>query len=181
MPSRSRSEYRALKRRARKLMSLGSSVREAAEELGVAPSTIRRWRKRARGARPRPARAPRRRGSASTMLRAEASDVYRVLLDAAKGGDMRAVGLVLKLLANSIPEETDDGDNNRACDELERGLQSLPAAIASEIVGLLAKAHPGAAGKAGGGDEAASGPGGRCGLLPWEAADPASDEGPDPV
>jgi hypothetical protein len=74
------------------------------------------------------------------MLRREAPAVARMLLDQAKGGDVRAAGLVMKLLGTSLNSEaSEDGESGATSSELERELDSLPPSVAYEIVGLLAQ------------------------------------------
>ena len=132
----------ARKQRARELTAEGKTA-AAARETGLRVDSVRRLRapKKSKKARARTAPRKPKRATVLEMLRAEAPDVYRVLLDAAKQGDIRAATLVVKLLGNSLAEGTDDGDTNAAYDELERGLRSLPSDIASEVAGLLAEAH----------------------------------------
>jgi len=144
-----KAEMEARKQRALELMAKGKTNAQVAAEAGVHVSTVRRLREGSQTRKPRrrPAQAaPKakvapKRPTVLEMLRAEAPDVYRVLLDAAKQGDIRAATLVVKLLGNSLAEGTDDGNADTAYDELERGLQSLPSDIASEVAGLLAAAH----------------------------------------
>jgi hypothetical protein len=112
------------------------------------------------------------------MLQAESAGVARAILDLAKGGDVRAAALVVKLLGNTLTsaEERDDGDSDAALSDLERELTSLPPEIASEIVGLLAEAESEAASR-GGSRVAAAGRGERRRMrLPWQAEDHPSDE-----
>ena len=194
MTADSKVELEARKQRAAELIAKGKSSPQIAAEVGLHVNTVRRLRERLTGRKRRGARsaAPKtkaaaKRPSALEMLRGEAPDVYRVLLDAAKGGDIRAATLVVRLLGNSLGEATNDGDADAACDELERGLQSLPSDIASEMAGLLAEAHKRRAGRtasegageAGGGVPAAEAS--PAGGLPVEAEDRSPDEGADSV
>jgi transposase len=188
-------ELEAKKQRAAELIATGKSSPQIAAEVGLHVSTVRRLRERLTGRKRRNARKATRpkaetkskRPSALEMLRGEAPDVYRVLLDAAKGGDIRAATLVVRLLGNSLGEATDDGDTDAARDELERGLQSLPSDIASEVAGLLAEAHrrragrtaSASAGESGGGVPAAEAS--PAGGVSVEAEDRPPDEGADSV
>jgi len=115
------------------------------------------------------------------LLRAEGMEVARVLLDLAKKGDVRALALVMKLVGNELTadEEADEESAETAVADLERQLEGISPAIASEIVGLLAQAESeGAEGDGGNRAEVGRGEGGRL-RLPWRAEDRASDEGPD--
>jgi len=181
MAGRSQSELRRLQQRAFSLLKQGGTVEAVGEELGVSARTVRRWRRGGTTAWRR-----RRRADAEAlveMLRAESAGVARVILDLAKGGDVRAAALVVKLLGNTLTsaEGRDDGDSDAALSDLERELSSLPPEIASEIVGLLAEAESGAASRSGS-RVAAAGRGERgCVRLPWQAEDHPSDEGEDSV
>ncbi len=113
------------------------------------------------------------------MVRAEGPAVARVILDLAKDGDIRAAALVVRLLGNTLAtaEERDDSYPEADAEELERELGSLPPAIASEIVGLLAEAESEAA-ATGGGRGAGEGRAEREPVrLPWQTEGCASDEG----
>jgi hypothetical protein len=186
---RQSAELRARKQRALELLAAGKSAPKVAAEVGLHVDTVRRLRaeeKLAGETRGRPAdppgpQAPPTRGTVLQMLRAEAPDVYRVLLDAAKGGDIRAAGLIVKMLGNSLTEGFDDGDDDAGLDELERGLQSLPSDIAAEMAGLLAEAHTRSARPPARSDQEPGGPGLPAGRLPWQAEDHPSDEGSDSV
>jgi hypothetical protein len=116
-------------------------------------------------------------------MRAEGLAVFRVMLDLAKEGDMRAAALVVKLLGNTLTptEESDDGDSDAALSDIERELSGLPSAIASEIVGLLAQADSAAEGGSGGKSAASGRRGCRPQRLPWQAEGNPSDEGADSV
>jgi transposase len=195
MTADSKVEREARKQRAAELIAKGKSSPQIAAEVGLHVSTVRRLRAKlttrkrrgARSAKGTNTKATAKRTTVLEMLRAEAPDVYRVLLDAAKGGDIRAATLVVKLLGNSHGEATDDGDADAARDELERGLQSLPSDIASEVAGLLAEAHRRAMGgtanagadQAGGGVPAADAS--PAGEVSVEAEDRSPDEGADSV
>ena len=203
MPGLSRRAVRARKLKARRLLAKGFLVREVAEQLGVTRQTVRRWlRQRQQSAPVRtPRTGPRRAGkrpdvearqeaaaarSAETvgdMIRAEGPAVARVLLDLAKGGDVRAATLVMKLLGNELtaPEERDGRDAEADQRELERELRSLPPPIAEEIVGLLAEAEAASEGRSGGRLSPLGGRGRGSVRLPWQAEDLPSDEGDDSV
>jgi len=199
MTADSKVEREARKQRAVELIAKRKTSPQIAAEVGLHVSTVRRLRamlgrekrrsaRSAMGTKTTPkTKASGKRTTVLEMLRAEAPDVYRVLLDAAKGGDIRAATLVVKLLGNSPGEAMDDGDADAACDELERGLQSLPSDIASEVAGLLAEAHRRTVGRragagadqAGGGVSAAeTSPAGE---ISEQAEDRSSDEGADSV
>ena len=184
MPSRFRDELRARREEALKLLAGGRPVREVAEAVGVTDRTVRAWRQVSRGGkRPRAKKhtPPQQPESLETMLRSEFPAVARKLLEEAKGGDVRAAALVVKLLGNiSLSEETDDGDADAARD-LERELRSIPPPIASEIVGLLAEAQSAAAGASGSARQGTSGRGRRSGRLPWQTQDSPPDEGEDQI
>ena len=184
MPGLTRLERRITRERAFALLDRGETVRGVAEAVGVTPRTVRRWqRERKPNPASRPAPAPARARKArktravQAMLRAEAPAVFRVLLDLAKEGDVRAAGLVVKLLGNTLgrSEVSDDTDGSAAAAELERELSSLPPAVVSEIVGLLAQADPvsadahrGSGAPTGGGDRGSGG-------LPWQEEDSSPD------
>ena len=182
MPGLTRLERRITQERAFALLDRGETVRGAAEAVGVTPRTVRRWqraRKPKAASRPAPARArkARKTRAVEAMLRAEAPAVARVLLDLAKEGDVRAAGLVVKLLGDTLgrSEASDDTDESAAAAELERELRSLPPAVVSEIVGLLAQADPasadarrGSGAPTGGGDRGSGG-------LPWQEEDSSPD------
>jgi predicted transcriptional regulator len=179
MASRSKAETAALRARAQQLRQAGRSVKEVAEAVGAPESTVRRWlgagpgRRKGAGAK-HPAEAM------AEMLRAEIPAVTRVLLDLAKGGDVRAAGLVMKLLGTQLcPEESDAGESEADASDLEQELSTLPADIAAEIVGLLAQAQSEATGGAGAPSRSPDGRGGRSRRLPWQAEDHPSDEGAD--
>ncbi len=181
MACRSRRELRRLQAKAVSLLEGGMVVEEVAEQLGVSGRTVRRWRQGPRKAEPQ--RPEAQTDALVEMLRAEGPAVARVILDLAKGGDVRAAALVVRLLGNMLtsPEERDDGHSDGALDDFERELSSLPPDIASEIVGLLAQAESDAASK-----RAAPVAGARSGehrsvRLPWQAPDSPSDEGADSV
>jgi transposase-like protein len=173
-------ERRILREQAFSLLDRGEAVGKVAEALGVSASTVRRWRREKKadaGSEAVRGRTPPRGRAVEAMLRAEAPAVARVLLDLAKEGDVRAAGLVVRLLGNTLgrSEVSDDTDESAAAAELERELRSLPPAVVSEIVGLLAQADPasadgsrGSGAPKGGGDR---GPGG----LPWQEEDPPPD------
>ena len=181
MAGRSRPELLRLQHEALSLLEEGNAVEEVAKRLGVSPRTVRRWR---RGpATAKPPSPDRHTDALAEMLRAEGPAVARVMLDLAKGGDVRAAALVVRLLGNTLmsAEERDDGDSEGVLDDLEHELNSLPSEIASEIVGLLAQAESAAASR-GGGAGAAAGGGERGSVrLPWQETDSPSDEGADSV
>ncbi|MCJ7821825.1 MAG: helix-turn-helix domain-containing protein [Armatimonadetes bacterium] len=171
---------RELLRRQHKAASLleeGRAVEEVAKRLGVSPRTVRRWR---RGLAPTEPQSPEPRTDVlGEMLRAEGPAVARVMLDLAKGGDVRAAALVVRLLGTTLTsaEEQDDGDSEGAFDDLEHELNSLPPEIVSEIVGLLAQAESAAASRGGGTGAAAHGRERGSVRLPWQETDSPSDEG----
>ncbi len=181
MAGRSRRELRGLQERALPLLEQGLTAKEVAEALGVSARTVRRWRRGGTTARPVD-RKPDAEALAE-MLRAESPAVARVILDLAKGGDVRAAALVVKLLGNTLiaAEGRDDGDSDAALSDLERELSSLPPEIASEIVGLLAQAESETAGRADDRSAAAGGAKRRSVRLPWQAKDHPPDQGPDSV
>jgi len=166
------------------LLEHGATVRAAAKEVGVNQGTVRRWRRRWTALCTTSLATPVREGeSVGDMLRREAPAVARVILDQAKGGDVRAGALVMKLVGPSLaaPEGTDDPDAEARASGLARELDSLPPSVAYEIVGLLEDVGSGPAG-----------PDPRVGQtesdravgsvhLPWSPDDPASDEGADEV
>jgi len=173
-------ERRILREQAFSLLDRGETVGKVAEALEVSPSTVRRWRREKKadgGCEVVRGRTPVRGPAVEAMLRTEAPAVARVLLDLAKEGDVRAAGLVVRLLGNTLgrSEASDDTDESAAAAEIERELRSLPPAVVSEIVGLLAQADPasadasrGSGAPTGGGDR---GPGG----LPWQEEDSPPD------
>lgn len=182
----SRTDRIARKQKALALLGEGLSPSQVAAAVGAAASTVRRWRREKvsrtgaqarRGGRSRPQTA----AGVAQLLRAEGPAVARVLLDLAKDGDVRAAALVMKLVGNELTsdEEADEESADTAVADLERRLQGLSPAIASEIVGLLAQAESEAAERAGG-NRAEVGRGeGRRMRLPWRADDRAPDEGQD--
>jgi len=176
MPARTKRKLAALRRKAAKLLAEGLGPTEVAARVGVSPGTVRRWQRVAGGG---PARRPAAR--VAEMLRSEGPQVARVLLDMAKGGDVRAAALVMKLAGNSLEEleGRDAGKAATAAVELERELRSLPAAIAAEIVGLLAQAGSSGQGERGRDGAAAGGGGQQRHRLPWQTEDRPSDEGDD--
>jgi transposase-like protein len=181
MAGRSRRELRRLQDKALSLLEGGMVVEEVADQLGVSARTVRRWRQGPRRAEPQSPEAQT--DALAEMLRAEGPAVARVMLDLAKGGDVRAAALVVRLLGNMLTsaEERDDGDSDGALDDLERELSSLPPDIASEIVGLLAQAGSEAASKRAAPVAGARGGKRRSVCLPWQAPDRPSDEGADSV
>jgi transposase-like protein len=182
MARRPQAELHALQDKAFSLLADGAIVNEAALALGVSPRTVRRWRQQKREGPAKAKRAPKAKALAE-MLRVEGPAVARVMLDLAKGGDVRAAALVVKLLGNTLTtsEEGDDGDNDSALCDIERELASLPPVIASEIVGLLAEAEAEAANESGGKSAASGRRGRRPQRLPWQAEGHPSDEGADPL
>ena len=183
--------------KAYRLLDQGTVVQQVAQELGVTARTVREWqrrrRKRSATRKPRqagsPVGAPRRRGrvaaspaqaTVAEMIRREGPAVARVLLDMAKGGDVRAASLVMKLLGDEVggAEERDGEADQRG---LERELQSLPPAIASEIVGLLEKAEAESEKRGKRKGAPLGGEGGSAGRLPWGTEGQPSDTGADPV
>lgn len=191
---------RARRREGLRLLQSGVTVKEVAEKLGVRPETVGKWVRedRARGARGAERGARKRslrtvskgraRGAPSgasitAMLKAEAPHIARVLLDMAKGGDMRAAALVMKLIGDHIGSTEDINGRDPEADEreLERELKSIPPAIASEIVALLAKAEAEIQGPPGDEGETVDGPGRRPRRLPWVPEGDPSPEGRDAV
>jgi len=162
------------------------AVEKVAGQLGVSARTVRRWRQGPTKAEPQSpdAQTPDPQTDAlAEMLRVEGPAVARVMLDLAKGGDVRAAALVVRLLGNTLTsaEERDDGDSDGALDDLERELSSLPPDLASEIVGLLAQAESAAASRRAAPVAGARGGKRRSVRLPWQAPDRPSDEGADSV
>ncbi len=180
MAGRPENELYGLRETTYSLLDEGQSAEEVAEAVGVSARTVRRWRRsRADGTDVRKGGTQ----ALADMLRAEGPAVVREMLDLAKGGDVRAAALVVRLLGNTsgAPEELDDADSDAALSEIERELNALPSAIASEIVGLLAQADSEAAGRDSG-RRAAPGGGERRHLrLPWQTENRPSDEGEDSV
>jgi hypothetical protein len=180
---------------------------EVARKLGVRPDTVKRWLREQRQADKPGRRAPKAEGappprkggarpaagdhlpgehttkSIAAMLKAEGPHVARVLLDMAKGGDVRAAGLIMKLLGDEITSAEDANGRDPDADqrELERELQSLSPAIGSEIVALLAKADAEAQARNGDGGQAVDGAGRRPRRLPWQEDRDPSDERTDAV
>ena len=188
MASRSPRDMNAIQQEAVELIARGLSADEIAKMLGVSGRSVRRWRQRREGRVEPPAPPPattseRREQAVGDMLRAEGPAVARVLVDLAKDGDVRAAALIVKLLGNNLtfPEEVDEYRSDAALADLERELQSLPPTIASEIVGLLARAESETADLDGGEGPAAGGGGQRSVRLPWEKDDSPSHEGGDSV
>jgi len=131
----------------------------------------------------RPRTQRRKQQDIAALLRAKFPAILRVLLKMAKDGDVRAATLVVKLVGNTLSgSESDEFDGDALLSDLERDLESLPAAIASEIVGLLAQAAVRSP-QGGAGPSAPAGGRGEqhSGRLPWQADDSPSDEGADPV
>jgi len=181
-------DMNAIQKEAVELIARGLSADEIAKMLGVSGRSVRRWRQRSEGRLEPPAPPPattsgRREQAVGDMLRAEGPAVARVLVDLAKDGDVRAAALIVKLLGNNLtfPEEVDEYRSDAALADLERELQSLPPTIASEIVGLLARAESETAELGGGEGPAAGGGGQRSVRLPWEKDDCPSHEGSDSV
>ena len=181
-------DMNALQQEAVELLSRGVSADEIAKTLGVSGRSVRRWRQQSEGRLEAPAPSPtttsrRRQQAVGDMLRAEGPAVVRAVLDQAKDGDLRAAALVLKSLGNDLilPEEVDEYRSDAALTDLERELQSLPPTVASEIVGLLARAESEAADLDGREGPAAGGGGQRSLRLPWEKDDRPSHEGGDSV
>lgn len=168
--------------RAFRLLNQGETVPNVARAVGVCAGTVRRWRQR-RGAARAPAKPATETGSTAeeieAMLRAEAPAVMRMVLDQAKGGDLRAAGIVVKELANRLGsvEGSDVGKSAAALDEFEKQVGELPPAVAAEIVGLLEQAQRTAAGDGAEPDPpAARGERGHL-RLPWQPEDRPPDEG----
>jgi len=183
---RSQKHWEAIRAQVFGLLEKGATVGVVAQEVGVRPETIRKWRKRwtalcAASLATSPAEGE----TVSEMLRREAPAVARVILDQAKGGDVRAASLVMKLIGPTITpvEGTDDADSDAdaRASGLARELDNIPPAVALEVMDLLDSAGPGAAaGDAKAGARASRRPLGS-GHLPWTPDDPASDEGDDEV
>lgn len=179
MTSQQSPSARARRQQAEEMLAAGRPVPEVAAALGVGRATIYRWRRQREG-RPSSPRRPRGRARVERMLQQEGPEVARVLLDMAKGGDVRAASLVVRLLGSALgAEEPDDSHSEAALRELERELRALPAHLASEVVGLLATAEARAAGTGGGPGAPARGRARRSRRLPWQPDDHPSDEGSD--
>lgn len=189
------------------MIEKGMPVEEVARSLGVKPDTVKRWLREKRQADTPGRRAPKAEGapaarkdsarpvagdrppgghttkSIRAMLKAEGPHVARVMLDMARAGDVRAATLVFKMLGDQTtsPEDANGRDPDADQRELERGLQSLSPAIASEIVALLAKADAEAQARDGDGGEAVDGAGRRPRRLPWQQEGDPSDERSDAV
>ncbi len=183
MRRRSLTEQRELRVRALGLLEGGASVAKVARETGVCRETVRRWRQRwsrlCEAGQQHTAAAD----SVVAMLRREALVVARVLLEQAKGGDVRAAALVVRLLGNTlnISEASDDGGREAASRELARELDSLPPSVAYEIVGLLVQVGSLPAGGDGvAGETSGKGEVGSV-HLPWAEEDPSPDQGGDEV
>ena len=187
MAGRPERELRGLQEKTHSLLGEGQSAEEVAEAVGVSARTVRRWRRSRADGEYRGDGADVRKGKTQAlaeMLHAEGPAGVRVVLDLAKGGDVRAAALVVnKLLGNTLgaPEELDDADSEAALSEIERELNALPSAIASEIVGLLAQAESEAAGRDSGRRAAPGGRERRHLRLPWQTENRPSDEGEDSV
>jgi len=184
MARRPQRDLRALQETAFSLLARGATAAEAAQRLAVSARTLRRWRQQKQEANSKPVaidKLRRQTEALKEMLRAEGPAVARVLLDLAKGGDVRAAALVVKLLGNTLTEEeSDDADTEADLSELERELRALPSAIASEIVGLLAQADSHAAHRPRGQGAPLRGGARRTSRLPWQEEDYPPDEGTDP-
>jgi transposase len=179
--------------KAYRMLDQGAGVPQVAQELGVTARTVAEWQRRRRKRKPRqagsPAGAPRRRSrmaaspaqaTVAEMIRREGPAVARVLLDMAKGGDVRAASLVFKLLGEGAGG-AEEGDGEADQRGLERELRSLPPAIASEIVGLLEKAEAESEKRGKRKGAPVGGEGRSAGRLPWGAESEPSDQGADPV
>ncbi len=191
MGGMSRRAVRARMRKGLRLLEEGLTTREVAERLGVAPQTVRKWRRE--GVKPTPRRRRKAKRSApraaapkdakapvpalAEMLQAELPEIARVLLEMAKGGDVRAATLVMKLTgtdANSIEKEREQ-DAEAGLRELERGLRSLPPEIAATMVELLAEAEAEAERRTGGTRPEMDGAGRGPVRLPWQKEDRTPD------
>lgn len=178
MPPPPKRKPLALRRRAARLHAQGRTLPEIAAAVGRQPETIRRWL-RADAPASRPTRA---RDKVTEMLRADAPAVARVILDMAKGGDVRAAALVVRLLGTTLnsSEDDDDADGTAAAD-LERELTSLPPDIAAEIVGLLAQADSARQARRSPPGAKPPRPPSRSSDLPWQEEDRPPDQGEDPL
>jgi transposase-like protein len=166
------------------LLEKGATASAVAKEVGVNQGTVRRWRRRWTALCTTSLATPVREGeSVGDMLRREAPAVARVILDQAKGGDVRAAALVMKLVGPSVAasEGTDDADAEARAIGLARELDSLPPSVAYEVVELLDSAGQGPAGGDAGPGETARDRSLGSVHLPWTQDDPASDEGADEV
>ena len=186
MTSLSRTQRIARKQKALALLGEGLSSLQVAAAVGVTAGTVRRWRRERSGragarAGRRGRSRPQSAAGVAQLLRAEGMEVARVLLGLAKEGDVRALALVMKLVGNELTadEEADEESADTAVADLERQLQGISPAIASEIVGLLAQAESEAAEGDGGNRAEVGGGEGRRLRLPWRADDRAPDEGSD--
>jgi transposase-like protein len=181
---RSTRDWNAIRAAVFGLLEKGATVRTAAKEAGVNQGTVRRWRRRWTAICTTSLATPVRDGeSLGDMLRRGAPAVARVLLKQAKGGDVRAAALVMKLVGPSLaaPEGTDDADAEARASGLARELDGLPPSVACEVLDLLDSVGPGPAGGAPvAGETARRRPLGSM-HLPWSPDDPASDEGADEV
>ena len=176
-----RGAVQARKRKGLKLLRQGVAASEVARKLGVTRQTVGKWARPSKGAGGRPKRAApvrpaRTAANITAMLKEEAPEVARTLVEIAKGGDVRAATLVMKLVGDDLGggENGEEGNGEADLRELERCLETLPSEIAGQIVALLAEADAGAE-KQGGAQVEGAARGRR--RLPWRANGGASDEG----
>ncbi len=195
MPSKGREWFVAAKRRAMEMFAEGATPAEVRAETSIARSTSFKWQTEARrlAAQPGPPQPlpdlgptpPSARRVVEDMILAELPDLTRVLLDQAKGGEIRAASLLVKLLGNALDDD-EQGDNSdelteAAIAEFERDLSTVSPLLASDVVGLIIRANErAAAGLAAVPDRARRSHLGSLRLPEIPEADP-SDPGPDGV
>jgi hypothetical protein len=159
MPSKGREWFVAAKRRAFEMFAEGASAAQVRAETSIAYSTSFKWQAQARrlaalpgppeplpDLRPAP---PSARRVVEDMILSELPDLTRGLLDQAKGGDVRAVLYLLKLLGHALDDDA-QGDNSdelttAAIAEFERDLGTVSPLLASQVVDLIIRANARAA------------------------------------
>jgi len=195
MPSKGREWFVAVKQKAMEMFTAGASPAEVRAETSIARSTSFKWQAEARrlAASPGPPpplpdlgpALPSARRVVDDMILAELPDLTRVLLDQAKGGDLRAAALIVKLLGHTLDDDA-PGDNTdelteAAIAEFERDLDTVSPLLASQVVALIIRANQrAAAGLAGSPDRARRSPCGSLRVPELLETDP-SDPGPDGV
>ena len=116
--------------------------------------------------------------SLDDLLRQNANEVVKMMLDMAKKGDVRAAALVMKLLEKTAQggDLPDDNQAEEALAELEARLSALPPALAQEVLGALAKTDASSRAASGRGRPRArgpaAGPGDLRGLPHGDSSDP---------
>lgn len=159
MPSKGREWFVAVKQKAMEMFASGASPAEVRAETSIARSTSFKWRDEARrlAARPGPPEPlpdlgptpPSVRRVVEDMILAELPNLTRVLLDQAKGGEIRAVVHLLKLLGHALDDEEqgDDSDDltQAAIAEFERDLSTVSPLLAARVVDLIIRANERAA------------------------------------